>query len=208
MRIERILAVVALVVVLALPAAAFAEGHGAEPGAAEHKPTGSAFIDIHRYDLGIYTLLVFGILLIILSKYAWGPFTEGLRKREASLQAVRDAAEQAAREADDVRKKLHAEFGQANDKIRALLEEARRDADELRAKERDIGSKEAAAERDRARREIDAAKDAALKEIYQESVQLAALMSSKALRRSMSAEDHSRLVEESLAELKAGPERN
>jgi F-type H+-transporting ATPase subunit b len=89
-----------------------------------------------------------------------------------------------------------------------MLEEARRDADDLRAKEREAGTREAAAERDRAKREIDAAKDAALQEIYNQSVQLAALMSSKAIRRNMTADDHSRLVEEALAELKAGPTRN
>jgi len=201
MRIERLLAVAVL---LALPAVSLAaEAHGGE-----HKSSGGDFIDIHRYDLGIYTLLVFGILFVILAKYAWGPFTEGLRKREESLKSAWQAAEQTKREAEEVRKKLQAEFAQANDKIRAMLEEARRDADELRAKERETGSKEAAAERERARREIDAAKDAALKEIYQESVQLAALMSSKALRRNMSADDHSRLVEEALAELKTEPSRN
>jgi F-type H+-transporting ATPase subunit b len=203
MRIERLLALVVLLVLPAVSVAADVEGHGSE-----HKSGGGDFIDIHRYDLGIYTLLVFGILFVVLAKFAWGPFTEGLRKREESLLAARDAAEQTKREAEEVRKKLQAEFAQANDKIRAMLEEARRDADELRAKERETGAKEAAAERDRARREIEAAKDSALKEIYQESVQLAALMSSKALRRQMSADDHGRLVEEALAELKAGPTRN
>jgi F-type H+-transporting ATPase subunit b len=200
MRIERLLAVVVL---LALPAASFAasgaEGHGSEP---------KSFIDIKRYDLGIYTLIVFGILFWLLAKFAWGPFNEGLRKREEGLLAIRDEALKAKQDAEDVRVKLQAEFASANDKIRAMLEEARRDADDLRAKEREAGAKDAAAERDRAKREIDAAKDAALQEIYHQSVQLAALMSSKAIRRKMSADDHNRLVEESLAELKAGPTRN
>ena len=197
----KLFAFVALAVLLA-PAFARAAA-GSDPGGAahadEHK---SAFIDIHRYDLGIYTLLVFGILFFILAKFAWGPITDGLRAREKALFAVRDEAVKAKHETEELRKKLAAEFATANDKIRLMLEEARRDADELRTKEREIGVKEAAAERERSKREIESAKDAALQEIYQQSVQLAAMMSSKAIRRNMSAEDHSRLVEESLTELK------
>src|SRR5947209_7009735 len=204
MRIERLRGwLTAAAVVLLVPAVAFAQEHGGE-GHAENK---ADFIDIHRYDLGIYTLLVFGILFVILAKYAWGPFIEGLRKREEGLLAIRDEAVRTRQEAEGIRAKLQAEFAAANDKIRAMLEEARRDADDLRAKEREAGAKDAAAERDRAKREIDAAKDAALQEIYQQSVQLAALMSSKAIGRHMTPDDHSRLVEEALAELKDGAVR-
>jgi F-type H+-transporting ATPase subunit b len=203
MRIERLRAAVALAVLLVLPAVALAQGHGGAEGAG-HGENKADFIDIHRYDLGIYTLIVFGVLFYILAKFAWGPFTEGLRKREEGILAIRDEAARARREAEDIRTKLQAEFAAANDKIRAMLEEARRDADDLRAREREAGSRDAAAERDRAKREIDAAKDAALQEIYQQSVQLAALMSSKAIGRNMTPDDHSRLVEEALAELKDG----
>jgi F-type H+-transporting ATPase subunit b len=193
---------VAALVLLAVPAVGLAAGDG-------HGKEGKAdFIDIKRYDLGIYTLVVFGILFAILAKFAWGPITAGLRKREAGLLAIRDEAVRAKQEAEDVRVKLQAEFAAANDKIRAMLEEARRDADDLRTKEREVGAKEAAAERDRAKREIEGAKDAALQEIYKQSVQLAALMSSKAIRRTMSADDHNRLVEEALAELVPAPARN
>ena len=58
-----------------------------------------------------------------------------------------------------------------------MLDEARRDADALRAKEREAGEREAAAERDRAKREIEAARTRPCKEIYQQAVQLASLMS-------------------------------
>jgi len=185
----------------ATPAAAAAgEGHGEKKG-------GLGFLGLERYDLGIFTLIVFGLLCLILYRYAWPNIAAGLDKREAMLHSARDEAVRAKQEAEEMRQKLQAEFAQAHDKIRAMLEEARRDADELRAREREAGAKEAAAERDRARREIDAARDVALQEIYRQSVQLAALMSSKAIRRNMSADDHSRLVEESLAELKAAPAR-
>ena len=48
------------------------------------------------------------------------------------------------------------------DKIRGMMDEARRDAESLRAAERAAGQKEASDERDRAKRDIESAKDAAL----------------------------------------------
>ena len=167
----------------------------------EKDPT--AFIDFpKRWDLTIYTLVVFLLLFLILYKFAWPNISAGLQKREEMLSAVKDAAEKAKREAEEMHAKLQAEFATANDKVRAMLEEARRDADSLRVKERAIGQKEAQDEREKAKREIETAKEAALQEIYIKSVDLATLISSKAVRRNMTADDHRRLVDESLAELK------
>lgn len=192
-----LLAALAVLVVVA-PTLAAGDDHAAK------KEGGLDFLDLKRYDLGIFTLIVFGLLCAILWKFAWPKITEGLAKREAAIAQARDDAVTAKREAEEVRVKLQAEFAQAQEKIRGMMDEARRDAEVLRVKEREAGQKDAAAERDRATKEIDAAKEAALQEIYQRSVQLAGLMSSKAIRRQLTVEDQNRLVQESLAELKAG----
>ncbi len=172
-----------------------------------HDPT--AFIDLpKRWDLTIYTLAVFVLLFLVLSVFAWPNISKGLQKREEMLSAVKDAADKAKREAEEMSAKLKAEFATANDKVRAMLEEARRDADALRATEREIGQKEAATERDRARREIGAAKDAALQEIYQKAVELATLLSTKTIKKNLTAADHRNLVDEAIAELSKEPSRN
>lgn len=184
--------------------AADAKHTDAKAGEAKHDDGHgkAAFIDIHRYDLGIYTLIVFGILFVLLAKFAWGPFQEGLRKREAGLYALRDEATKAKADAEALRVQLQKDNATAQDQIRAMLEEARRDADKLRAEQREQGVKDAAAERERAKREIEAAKDVALNDIYKQAVDLAALISAKTLSRQISSEDHKRLLDESLAELK------
>ncbi|MGL4423611.1 MAG: hypothetical protein ACRCZF_23340 [Gemmataceae bacterium] len=187
---------------LLLPSLGLAGASAAGSPGGEHEPK-SIFDLPDRYDLSIYTIFVFLLLLGLLSKFAWPQIKTGMKAREDLIASTRDEALKAKADAEALQKKLAAEYAQANDKIRLMLEEARRDADDLRAKERETGVREAATERDRAKREIEAAKDAALQEIYQQSVQLASLMSSKALRRNMSTEDHSRLVDESLAELKS-----
>src|SRR5947208_1091831 len=50
-----------------------------------HKGGGLDFTGIKRYDLGIYTLIVFGILMFVLSKYAWPHIKSGLEKRETNI---------------------------------------------------------------------------------------------------------------------------
>jgi F-type H+-transporting ATPase subunit b len=150
----------------------------------------------------IVTLVVFGALLAILYAAAWGPIMKGLAAREAAQFEAVEEAKKAREEAAAMRANLEAEMAKAADQVRALIAEARRDADALRATEREAGVREAAAERERAKREIDAAKDAALNDIYKQAVDLATLLSAKTLSRQISAEDHSRLVDESLAELK------
>jgi F-type H+-transporting ATPase subunit b len=185
-----------------------AESHEPTAKAGEHgAPTENDPIDFtgyKRWDLAVYTIVVFGLVYFILNKFAFPNIVKGLKAREDQIAAAKEDAIRAKQEADDMRKKLADEFATANDKIRTLLEEARRDADALRVKEREVGQKEAATERERAKREIEAAKDAALQEIYQKSVDLATMISTKAVRRAMSADDHRRLVDESLADLKSG----
>lgn len=147
------------------------------------------------------TLVVFVALLAILYKFAWGPILAGLKKREETIFAARDEAIRVKAEAVELRTKLQAEFAAANDQIRGLLDEARRDADALKTTEREAGIKEAQAERERAKREIETAKQQALQDIRVQAVKLAAILASKAVQRSVTIEDHERLVAESLAEL-------
>lgn len=168
----------------------------------EKKKDGLAFLALERYDLGIFTLIVFGLLCLILMRFAWPKISEGLAKREAAISGARDEAIQARKDSEDIREKLKAEFAVAQDKIRAMMDEARRDADSLRIKEKEAGVAEATAERKRALADIETAKQQALAEIQQQAIQLASLMSTKAVRRSITADDHSRLLAESLDELK------
>jgi F-type H+-transporting ATPase subunit b len=184
----------------AAPAAEKEADHVAAVGHAIEKD-GLSFLQLKRYDLGIYTLVAFGLMLWILNKFAWPKINEGLQKRELSIAGARDEAQKVLKDAEALRTTLKDDLQKAQDQVRAMLEEARRDADALRQKEKEAGVKDAQAERERAKREIDSAKDAALKEISQQAVDLAALMSAKAMGRQITTDDHRRLLDESLAEL-------
>jgi F-type H+-transporting ATPase subunit b len=154
-----------------------------------------------RYDLGIWTLVVFGLLLFLLTMFAWKPIMAGLQKREDNIAAHHAAAEKAKADAEKLLEEIKAQRAKTGQEIGALLAEARRDAEAYREAEKARAATEVQAERDRLKREIETARDQALSEIWNKTVELATLVSSKAIGRAVSSDDHRRLVDESLAEL-------
>lgn len=176
-----------------------AEGHGSSGHQGEGKP--SVFQGV--LDLTIWTIVVFLLLVLILGKYAWKPMLEGLQKREDAIHSALAESQKARDEAQRLRDELRAEMSKANDKVREILEEARRDAqtmsDEMIAKARS----EIQGERDRLRREIETARDQALQELWQQTATLAAEISAKVIRKQMTPDDHRRLIDDALTELQS-----
>jgi F-type H+-transporting ATPase subunit b len=154
-----------------------------------------------RYDLGIWTLVVFGLLVFVLGKYAWGPIMNGLQKREDTIASHHSDAEKARAEAEKLLMEVKAQRAKASEEMAAIIAQARRDADAFRESEKTRTAGDIQGERDRLKREIETARDQALSEIWEKTVQLAALVSSKAIGRVVSADDHRRLIDDSLAEL-------
>jgi F-type H+-transporting ATPase subunit b len=199
-RVLKLATLVACVLIL-LPAPVLAaEGH--ESG---HESAGGelGFSGFKRYDLGIWTLFVFGCLLAILSKYAWPNIKQGLEKREASIRSALDEAKQNRIDADNKLAEAKRHLDDAAAQAKAIVDDARKAADALKANEKEAAGKEIEARKQQAERDIAAERDAMLKDLYDQAVQLATLMSEKALRRVVSTADHSRFLDESLAELKA-----
>jgi len=161
----------------------------------------TAFIGIKRYDLAIYTLIVFAILFFVLGKYAWGPIMDGLQKREDTIAKARTDAEEARASAEKILAEVKVQRAKTSEDVAAILAEARRDAEVYRDAEKARAATDIQAERDRLKREIETARDQALQEIWDKTVQLATLVSSKAIGKTVSADDHRRLVDEALGEL-------
>jgi F-type H+-transporting ATPase subunit b len=155
-----------------------------------------------RFDLGIWTIVVFGLLFLVLKKFAWGPMLEGLQKREHSIRSAVEEAKLARAETERARTEFKAKLDEAYQEIPKIMEEARRDAQVLKEEMRAATQAEIQTERQRLRREIDMVRDQALQYLISFAAQLATLISTKAIRRSLTEEDHRRLVDEALAEMR------
>jgi F-type H+-transporting ATPase subunit b len=179
------------------PAAADAkqEGHGGE---GKEKPD----IFGQALDLGIWTLVVFLLLLLVLTKYAWKPMLEGLKRREESIRSALDEAQRAREEAKTLQARFEQEMNRAQEKVREVMDEARRDAQNMKDEMIARAKSEIQTERERLRHEIEMARDQALQQIWSQSAQLATLISAKVIRRQLNVEDHRHLVDEAIADLR------
>lgn len=171
-------------------------GDGHEGGSAH----GSKNPILWATDLALWTLIVFLVLLVVLRKFAWGPLTSALDAREEGIRKCIEDAENARLEGqrmlEDHRKKLDA----VQDEVRAILEEARREAQHTSQQIQRDAQEEARSIRDRSRREIEQARDQALKEIYDHATQLVTGAASRVIGKELTQDDHQRIIEEALAE--------
>ena len=152
-----------------------------------------------KSDLAIFSAIVFLLLVVILRKFAWKPISEGLEKRENHIAHEIHAAEKANADAKLLLAEYQKKLDEAQAQVRAIVEEARRDAEQT---QQDIIAKakaEAAAETARGKREIDTAKDQAMRELAQVAADQALALAGKLLQQQIKPADHARLIEESLA---------
>jgi F-type H+-transporting ATPase subunit b len=170
----------------------------------EHKKTEDTEQDLFgkAIDLGVWTLVVFLLLLFILSKFAWKPMMQGLEHRERAIHSALYEAQQAREEAARLRAQWEEQMRHANEQARALLDEARRAAERTTAEMVAEAHKKIQAEHERLQREINLAYAQARRDLQTEAAQLATLVAAKIIRRQMNHDDHRRLIEEALAELR------
>jgi F-type H+-transporting ATPase subunit b len=195
-----------MALVLCAPVPARAEKEGGIP-AAEKDLSGEAPKAEHdlfgwAMDLGIWTLVVFLVLLFVLGRFAWKPLLQGLEHRERAIHSALHEAQQARDEATRARVQLEEQMRRANDQVRAMLDEARRAAERNTAEMTAEAHKKMQAEQERLQRELQLQYEQARRDIQAQVAQLATLVAGKVIRRQISADDHRQLVDEAVAELR------
>jgi F-type H+-transporting ATPase subunit b len=171
------------------------------PGSALAAEDGGGDILSPRFDLGIWTIVIFVLLLLVLRKMAWKPMLEGLQKREEHIRGSIEEARNTRAEMEQLRAKFKAEMDQAYAKIPLLMDDARREAQQMQEEMRAKAVADIQAERTRMRHELEVARDQALQELWSQAAQLATLISAKAIGKSLTEDDHRRLLDESLQEM-------
>lgn len=153
-----------------------------------------------RFDLAIYSLVVFLLLLAILYKFAWGPIARGLEHREETIARQIEEARLASEKAAHQLQEYEARLAAATEEARQLVGQARKDAevakDNIMAEARQLAQKE----RERAVADITAAKNQALTEIAQKSVNTAVSLAGSIIRREVKPADHEALISDALGQ--------
>jgi F-type H+-transporting ATPase subunit b len=162
---------------------------------------GGSFLVEPGIGLMVWTLFLFGVSMLILWKVAFPRISAALDRRQQAIEESIDTAERTRREADE----LLAEY-------RERLTAARHQADEIVARARKAGEQQeadltAAGRRRReelleqARKDIEVETRRAIQEIRAEVADLTILATEKVTRKTLTAEDQRRLVDEAVAEL-------
>jgi F-type H+-transporting ATPase subunit b len=160
-------------------------------------------------DLAIFSALVFLALLWVLSKYAWPHISAALDERERKIEGHMAAAAAKHEEAKQLLAAHEARLAAAAGEVRALLEEARRDADHTRKRIETEGHQAAKDELDRAIREIDRAKNGAIEELSKSTANVAIDLARHIVGDRITSDQQASIVREAMGKLAAAsPSKN
>jgi F-type H+-transporting ATPase subunit b len=149
-----------------------------------------------------WVLAIFLVVAIILYKTAWKNVLVGLKAREDRIRKDIAEAESARVKAEDTLRQYDAKLGEAEQKVRAILNQAATDAEKIATSIRMKAQQDVEEAKEHATKEIEAAKQTALTEIYEQTANLATSIAEKIIRRNLNADDQRELVKQSLQQLK------
>ena len=173
--------------------------HIAIPLAAED--SGGSFLVSPNLGLMIWTLLVFGITMYVLSKVAFPRIQEALDKRANAIRDSIDQAEKTREEADKILEEYRARLREAREQADDIVARARKAAETTKSQATDEGREKREELLAAARRDIEAETRRSLERIRKEVADLTVLTTEKVTRKSLSGDDQKRLIDEALAEV-------
>jgi F-type H+-transporting ATPase subunit b len=151
----------------------------------------------------IWTWLVFGVLFVLLKKYAWPAILTMTEQREQTIRRHLEEAEQAHAKAQALLAEQQKLLGESRTQAQAIMAEAKSAAE----KERAAAVLKTREEQDqllaRARREIAAEGEKARQELRREAVDLSLAAASKLIGERLSAEADKKIVIDYIASLES-----
>jgi F-type H+-transporting ATPase subunit b len=149
----------------------------------------------------IFTLIIFGLFIALLGKYAWGPILKTLKEREDNIHDALVEAKREREAADVLLKEYETKIDKAREEATAIVEEGKRDAEDVRRRIHEEAQAEAKQMIERAKREIQLASDTAVKDLYDKTAEIAVTVAGAIVERELSISDHEQLVTDALRKI-------
>ena len=173
---------------------ATSEGGGSEEG-------GGNFLVTPEVGLMIWTLIAFGVTLLLLRKLAFPRIAEALDKRRIAIEESIDSARRAKEEADQLLEEYRARLREAREQADDIVARARKAAEAAEAEAAASGREKREELVGAARRDIEMETRRSLERIRKEVADLTVLATEKVTRKSLDDDDHRRLIDEALKEV-------
>lgn len=151
--------------------------------------------------LMIWTLIVFGITLFVLWKFAFGPIQKVIDERRKRIRESLDEADRARSEARKLLEEHRELRARARGEAEGILAEARRVADSMRERVREETDADRKRRLDETRKQVEAETERALEQIRAEIAELALVAAERVTRRTLDKPEQRKLIDDAIAEL-------
>jgi F-type H+-transporting ATPase subunit b len=169
--------------------------------AATEEEGGGSFLVSPSLGLMIWTLLAFGITLYLLNKLAFPRIAAALDRRRMAIEESIQAAQRAKQEADELLEEYRGRLREAREQAEDIVARSRKAAENVAEETKVEAAKQREALLANARRDIEHETRRALEELRKEVADLTVMATEKITRKSLTEEDHRRLIEEALGEV-------
>lgn len=170
-----------------------------EAGAEEEG--GGSFLVSPNVGLMLWTLIAFGISMLILRKFAFPLIGEALDKRRMAIDESINAAARTKEEADQLLEEYRARLKEAREQAEDIVARSRKAADSHMDEAKGAAKEYREELLESTRKDIEAETRRALDEIRKEVADLTVIATEKVTRKSLDDADHRRLIEEALSEV-------
>ena len=155
------------------------------------------------YGTIFWMLIIFGIVLFILKKFAWGPILKALKDRELSIAEALNSAEKARKDVAGLKASNDQIIAEARREKEIILKEARDIKDKIIAEAKNLANVEGQKSIESAKQQINAEKDAAINDIKIQVAELSVMIAEKVIRKQLdNPKDQEKLVEDLLKDMK------
>ena len=151
--------------------------------------------------LAIWTVIAFGIVFFILTRFAWPAITGAMETREEKITESMERAEKALAEAKQISEDNQVARREAEQEAQRILREAREASERLRAEELDKTRAQIKQSQEVAQAEIEREKQSAIEQLRTEVTELAIQAAGKILQENMDDSRQRKLVDKFIDEL-------
>ncbi len=154
-----------------------------------------------RLGLMVWTIVCFGITFFFLKKVAFGRIQAVIDERREKIRRSIDEAEKARNEARRLLEEHRALIGQARGQAEQILAEARKVAESMARRVKEETEADRHRRLEETKRQIEAETQRALHQIRAEVAELTLIATSKVTGKVLDDSDHKRLIEDAISDL-------
>ncbi len=155
------------------------------------------------YGTIFWMLIIFGIVLWIMKKFAWAPILKALKDREKSISEALNSADKARKEVAGLKASNDQIIAEARREKEIILKEAREIKDKIIAEAKIQANAETQKGIEYARQQILAEKTAAINDIKEQVAELSVMIAEKVIRKQLdNPKEQELLVKDLLNDLK------